>query len=108
MTDRYALIGNPVSHSKSPWIHAEFARAARQDMSYERIEAPLEGFAATVDEFRYSKGRGCNVTLPFKAQACEYCKGALSERARTAGAVNTLIVEGGKVRGDNTDGIGLL
>jgi shikimate dehydrogenase len=73
MTDRYAVIGNPVAHSKSPWIHAEFARQTRQALEYLRIEAPLAGFARTLDEFRAAGGRGANVTLPFKAQACLYC-----------------------------------
>ena len=108
MADRYAVIGNPVAHSKSPWIHAEFARQTRQDMAYERIEAPLDGFARTVDAFRAAGGRGTNVTVPFKDQAFRYCGNANSERAGAAGVVNTLIFEGGTVRGDNTDGVGLL
>lgn len=107
MADRYAVIGNPVAHSKSPWIHAEFARATGQDLEYGRIEAPLDAFARTVDDFRAAGGRGANVTLPFKEEAFRYC-GALSERAKQAQAVNTLVFEGGKVRGDNTDGAGLL
>ncbi len=108
MTDRYAVIGHPVSHSKSPWIHAEFARQTRQDMAYERVEAPLDGFARTVDAFRAAGARGTNVTLPFKQQAFAYCGNAVSERAGAAGVVNTLIFEKGEVRGDNTDGVGLL
>ena len=108
MTDRYAVIGNPVAHSKSPWIHTEFARQTHQDMAYERIEAPLDGFARTVDAFRAAGGRGTNVTLPFKDQAFAYCGNSVSERAGAAGVVNTLNFENGGVRGDNTDGIGLL
>jgi shikimate dehydrogenase len=108
MADRYAVIGHPVAHSKSPWIHAEFARATGQDIEYQRIEAPLDGFAQVVDQFRAAGGRGANVTLPFKEQAYLYCRGEASARARTALAVNTLIFAGGGVRGDNTDGIGLL
>ena len=108
MADRYAVIGHPVAHSKSPWIHAEFARQTRQDLEYGRIEAPLDGFARAVDEFRAAGGRGANVTLPFKEQAFRYCAGAVTERAAAAGVVNTLIVESGKLRGDNTDGVGLL
>lgn len=108
MADRYAVIGNPVSHSKSPWIHAEFARQTRQNIEYARLEAPLEGFAHTVDALRAAGGRGANVTLPFKQQAFRYCRDAASERARAAGAVNTLIFDAGGVRGDNTDGIGLV
>lgn len=108
MTDRYAVIGHPVSHSKSPWIHAEFARATREDLVYERLEAPLGGFAGAVDAFRAAGGRGCNVTLPFKGDAFRYCAGAASERAAAAQAVNTLRFDGARVRGDNTDGVGLL
>jgi|SRR6185369_7004754 len=108
MTDRYAVIGNPVAHSKSPWIHAEFARQTNQALDYGRIEAPLAGFARTVDEFRAAGGRGANVTLPFKDQAFRYCRDAVTDRARVAGAVNTLVFENGAVRGDNTDGVGLL
>lgn len=108
MTDRYAVIGHPVAHSRSPWIHAEFARATGQDIEYRRIEAPLDGFARTVDEFRAAGGSGANVTLPFKDQAFLYCRGEVSARARAAQAVNTLTFEGGGVRGENTDGVGLL
>lgn len=106
MTERYAVIGHPVSHSKSPWIHAEFARQTGQDLSYERIDAPLDGFEAAVDAFRQSGGRGLNVTLPFKEAAYRY-SGELSQRARAAGAVNTLAFRR-TVFGDNTDGVGLV
>jgi len=108
MTDRYAVIGHPIAHSKSPWIHAEFARATGQDLEYLRIEAPRDGFARSVDEFRAAGARGANVTLPFKDEAFLYCRGEVSPRAREAQAVNTLIFESGGVRGDNTDGAGLL
>ena len=108
MTDRYAVIGNPVAHSKSPWIHAEFARQTRQVLDYGRIEAPLDGFVRVVDEFRAAGGRGANVTLPFKDQAYLYCRDAVTDRARTVGVVNTLVFESNSVRGDNTDGVGLL
>jgi shikimate dehydrogenase len=108
MTDRYAVIGNPVSHSKSPWIHAAFARATQQQIEYTRIEAPLAGFAATVGAFRAEGGRGANVTLPFKSEAFALCGERLSSRARAAQAVNTLVFEGDEVRGDNTDGVGLV
>ena len=108
MADRYAVIGNPVSHSKSPWIHAEFARQTRQDIEYARVEAPLDGFARIVEEFRAAGGRGANVTVPFKQQAFVLCRDAVSARARAAGAVNTLIFDDASVRGDNTDGVGLL
>jgi shikimate dehydrogenase len=108
MTDRYALIGNPVSHSKSPRIHAAFARATRQALEYTRIESPLDGFAATVQAFRAAGGRGANVTLPFKAEAFALCGERISPRARAAQAVNTLIFDGEGMLGDNTDGIGLV
>lgn len=79
MSDRYAVIGNPVAHSKSPWIHARFARQTGQDLEYGRIEAPLDGFVAAVDRFRAEGGKGLNVTLPFKEQARRY-SGRVSER----------------------------
>ncbi len=107
MSARYAVIGNPVAHSKSPWLHAQFARATGQDMVYEAIEAPLDGFARTVDAFRAAGGRGANVTLPFKEQAYLYCRGT-SERASAARAVNTLVLDRGEPWGDNTDGLGLV
>lgn len=106
MRDRYAVVGNPVAHSRSPWIHAEFARATGQELDYGRIEAPLEGFERTVEQFRAAGGKGLNVTLPFKEAAFRYCK-AVSQRAAAAQAVNTLVFRDG-VLGDNTDGVGLV
>jgi shikimate dehydrogenase len=112
MADRYAVIGHPVAHSKSPWIHAEFARQTRQDLEYGRIDAPLDGFERAVEEFRTAGGSGANVTLPFKERAFLYCKDAVTDRARAVGVVNTLVftrgVAGGEILGDNTDGVGLL
>ena len=105
MSDRYAVIGNPVAHSKSPQIHAAFARATGQDIAYERLEAPLDGFPRTVDRFRDSGGKGANVTLPFKQEAFALCR-QVSERARLAQAVNTMRF--GDSFGDNTDGVGLV
>ncbi|HXX82724.1 MAG TPA: shikimate dehydrogenase [Casimicrobiaceae bacterium] len=107
MTDRYALIGNPVAHSKSPMIHAEFAKQTGQDLSYEAIEAPVDGFKSTVDAFRAKGGRGVNVTLPFKLEAAEYAT-ELSERARLAGAVNCMKFEDGSAVAENYDGMGLV
>jgi shikimate dehydrogenase len=107
MTDRYAVIGNPISHSKSPLIHTLFAEQTGQDMSYEAIEAPLEGFAATVQRLRAEGYLGCNVTVPFKFEAFALCD-QLSSRAREAKAVNTLIFRDGEILGTNTDGVGLL
>jgi shikimate dehydrogenase len=106
MADRYAVIGNPVAHSQSPWIHAEFARACGHNLEYTRLEAPLDGFAGAVDEFRAAGGKGLNVTLPFKHQAYRYCA-RTSERAAAAEAVNTLLLDDA-VSGDNTDGVGLV
>jgi shikimate dehydrogenase len=106
MTERYALIGRPVAHSKSPLIHARFAQATGQDIQYTLIEAPPDGFEHAVDAFRAAGGRGLNVTLPFKQAAFRYCAD-LSERARIARAVNTLVL-GERVYGDNTDGVGLV
>jgi shikimate dehydrogenase len=108
MPDRYAVIGNPVAHSKSPQIHAAFARSTGEDMSYERLLAPLDGFVATVDQFRREGGRGLNVTVPFKLEA--FALASLhSSRAQLAGAVNTLHLEAdGRWYGDNTDGAGLV
>ena len=93
MTDRYAVIGNPIEQSKSPLIHAEFARACGQTLVYERILGPLGGFAACVDAFRSEGGLGLNVTAPFKLDACAYCT-ELSLDARLAGAVNAMKFEG--------------
>jgi shikimate dehydrogenase len=107
MTDRYALFGNPAKHSKSPTIHAAYARATGQDLTYEVIEAPLDGFAAAVAAFRTSGGRGGNVTMPFKLEAFALAN-ELSERARLAGAVNTLKFEGDRIQADNFDGVGLV
>jgi shikimate dehydrogenase len=108
MADRYAVIGHPVAHSKSPWIHAEFARQTGERIDYERLEAPLDGFERQVDEFRGRGGRGANVTLPFKERAFRYCRDDVTERARAVGVVNTLSFEESAARGDNTDGVGLL
>jgi len=106
MTDRYAVIGNPVAHSKSPQIHAAFARATGQDIAYGRLLAPPDGFAATVRAFVAAGGRGLNVTLPFKQEAFALAA-TLTERARIAGAVNTLRFDADGPLGDNTDGVGV-
>lgn len=107
MTDRYAVIGNPVAHSKSPLIHAAFAGQSGQDMEYGRLEAPVDGFEAAVEAFRRSGGRGLNVTLPFKEQAFRIAS-SVSARARAAEAVNTLKFTASGIEGDNTDGVGLV
>ena len=107
MTDRYAVIGNPISHSKSPKIHAMFAKQTGQHIAYEAIEAPLDGFNATIARLRDEGYKGCNVTVPFKFEAFGIAT-ELSKRARAAAAVNTLSFEGEKIAGDNTDGAGLV
>ena len=105
--DRYAVVGNPVAHSKSPLIHAAFARATAQEMTYERLFAPLDGFAATVAAFARDGGRGLNITVPFKVEAFALAREA-TERARLAGAVNTLKRVGNDWFADNTDGAGFV
>lgn len=107
MTDRYAVVGNPVAHSKSPQIHTQFAVQTTENLHYERLLAPLDGFVPTVEQFFAQGGKGLNVTVPFKEIAFRFA-GALTERAAAAGAVNTLFLEAGNVVGDNTDGTGLL
>ena len=107
MTDRYAVVGNPIAHSKSPLIHTEFARATVQDLGYEALLAPLDGFKAAVEAFRAAGGKGANVTVPFKQEAFALCS-ELSPRARAAGAVNTLSFGPDGIHGDNTDGAGLV
>lgn len=107
MTDRYAVLGHPIGHSKSPLIHSLFAQATGQDMAYTAIEAPLDGFNETVLGFRNQGGRGVNVTLPFKLQAFDMATDP-SERARLAGAANCLRFDGGRILADNFDGVGLV
>ncbi len=107
MTDRYAVIGNPISHSRSPYIHTRFAAQTGQDLTYEALLAPLDGFVATVQAFSAAAGRGMNVTVPFKEQAFRLAT-RLSARARAAGAVNTLQFSDGEIYGDNTDGAGIV
>jgi shikimate dehydrogenase len=107
MSDRYCVFGNPVDHSKSPAIHAAFAAQCRQDLSYEAILAPLDGFAESMRAFAAAGGCGANVTVPFKEQACRLAT-RLAARAELAGAVNTLVFNGPDILGDNTDGAGLL
>lgn len=108
MTDHYAVIGNPVGHSKSPRIHAAFARQTGQDLDYGRLLGEPGRFAEQVRAFCAAGGQGLNVTLPFKGEAWRLVDES-SPRAEAAQAVNTLIVlDGGRLRGDNTDGIGLV
>lgn len=107
MTDRYAVIGNPVSHSKSPFIHAAFARQTHQSMQYDALLSPLDGFQTTVRQFQDQGGKGLNITVPFKLEAYQLAI-RMTERAAHAQAVNTLKFDHGEILGDNTDGAGLV
>ena len=107
MTDKYAVVGNPISHSKSPLIHKMFAEQTGQDMSYEAIEAPLDRFSSTIQRLRDEGYKGCNITVPFKHEAFNLAN-EHSGRARAAHAVNTFLFQDGIILGDNTDGIGLV
>lgn len=107
MPATYVVIGNPIAHSRSPQIHAAFAKQTGQDIVYDRLLAPVDGFAAAVDAFRAAGGAGANVTLPFKLDAFDYVD-RRSERAEAAGAVNTMVFDGRDAFGDNTDGAGLV
>src|SRR5512147_1510635 len=98
MTDRYAVIGNPIAHSKSPLIHAEFARQTGQDLTYTTLLAPLDGFARSVREFQEAGGKGLNVTVPFKQEAWNLAT-SLTQRAELAQAVNTLKFDGATILG---------
>lgn len=105
-TDTYCVMGHPVEHSKSPWIHARFAQLTGQDLQYVKRLVPLDGFAQAVRDFRAEGGRGCNVTVPFKFEAAPLAT-RLSPRAELAGACNTLRFDGDGIFADNTDGVGL-
>jgi shikimate dehydrogenase len=107
VTDRYAVVGNPVAHSKSPFIHAQFARQTGEDIEYGRLLAPLDGFPATVEAFRRGGGRGLNVTVPFKLEAYALATWR-SEPALDAEAVNVLKFIEERIEGYNTDGVGLV
>ncbi|QHI99800.1 shikimate dehydrogenase [Xylophilus rhododendri] len=105
--DRYCVMGNPVAHSRSPWIHARFAELAGDLIHYGAQLVALDGFAEGVRAFSASGGRGCNVTVPFKFEAAAIAD-RLTDRARIAGAANTLRFEDGQIHADNTDGAGLV
>ena len=106
--DQYCVLGNPVEHSKSPWIHARFAQLTGQDIGYGKRLVPLDGFVAGIEAFRAGGGKGCNITVPFKFQAAPLAT-TLTPRARLADACNTLRFDGEHdVYADNTDGIGLV
>ncbi len=106
--DRYAVFGNPIGHSKSPFIHTLFARQTNQSLVYTAESAPVDGFIDAVKVFFAEGGKGCNITMPFKEDAYQFAS-RLTERAQLAGAVNTLKkLDDGEIIGDNTDGAGLV
>ena len=105
--DRYAVIGNPIAHSKSPIIHAAFAEQTNQDITYEAILAPLDNFRGTLQALLDAGYSGANVTVPFKFEAFDCCQ-THTQRARVAGAVNTISFKNKQIHGDNTDGVGLV
>ncbi len=108
MTDQYAVFGNPIKHSRSPQIHRAFAEQTGQDINYVSTLVETDQFQSAASRFFKSGGKGLNVTVPFKQDAFTFAD-ELSERARRAGAVNTLIhQDDGKILGDNTDGVGLV
>lgn len=108
MTDRYAVMGNPIAHSKSPRIHRLFAEQTGEQLSYEPLLVPLDGFTDAVNQFFNAGGKGLNVTVPFKEQAWQLAE-VRSRRAEKAGAVNTLLLgKDERIYGDNTDGVGLV
>lgn len=108
LTPRYAVVGNPIAHSRSPRIHQAFAEQCGIALQYDCLLAPLDAFAECIRDFFSEGGRGLNVTVPFKEQAYELARGDLSPRAEIAGAVNTLWMADGRLHGCNTDGVGLL
>jgi len=105
--DQYAVVGNPIGHSKSPLIHKMFAQQSNQQLDYVTKLVALDRFAADVNSFFADQGCGLNVTVPFKQQAWDIAN-QLSDAAMLAGAVNTLWIKDGQIQGDNTDGIGLV
>lgn len=107
MHKQFAVIGNPIEHSRSPELHQAFAAKTGIELSYLKRLAPLDGFEASVQDFFAHNGAGLNVTVPFKEQAFNLCT-ELTERAKIAKAVNTLWMQDGKLYGDNTDGQGLV
>lgn len=106
--DKYAVIGNPINHSKSPQIHQMFSQQTEDDIMYEALLSPIDEFKETVEAFRKGGGMGLNVTVPFKQEAWKLAD-ELSDYAKRAGAVNTLVFrQDGTIYGTNTDGIGLV
>ena len=106
-TDRYCVMGHPIAHSRSPWIHTRFAALTGQVLSYDAQLVALDGFAAAMRQFASAGGRGCNITVPFKHEAARLAD-TRSERVAQAGAANTLVLAEGRIHADNTDGLGLV
>ncbi len=108
MSDLYAVMGNPIHHSKSPQIHSEFAKQTQQDLIYSAMLVPIDSFESVAKDFFQKNGKGLNITVPFKEQAFKMAD-KLTVRAQTAQAVNTLMLQAdGSILGDNTDGAGLV
>ncbi|MDB5873990.1 MAG: shikimate dehydrogenase [Ramlibacter sp.] len=105
--DLYCVMGNPVEHSKSPWIHARFAQLTGQQLHYGKRLVPVDGFVRGVREFRAEGGKGCNITVPFKFESPALAT-RMTPRAQLAQASNTLRFDGDEVIADNTDGVGLV
>jgi shikimate dehydrogenase len=105
--DHYCVMGNPISHSRSPWIHTRFAQLTGQAIRYDKREIPLEDFDHSVRTFINQGGRGCNITVPFKFQAAALAT-QTSERSLLAQASNVLTFKDGQILADNTDGLGLV
>lgn len=105
--DIYGVMGNPVTHSKSPTIHSLFAKQTSQRLDYTAIHVDTGGFRQAIGNFQAAGGKGLNITVPFKQEAFELSDNC-SERAKRAGSVNTLKFQNNKITGDNTDGIGLV
>ncbi len=107
MTEHYAVIGNPISHSKSPLIHTEFAKQTGQDLDYVTREIPLDDLVGGLKKLQDEGFKGINITVPFKEQVWQHVSNK-SPHAMRAGAVNTLVFnDDGTFYGDNTDGTGL-
>jgi shikimate dehydrogenase len=107
LMDQYRVFGNPIAQSKSPFIHQLFAEQTKQNINYETELVALDQFTSAVNKLMANQGKGANVTAPFKEQAFALCD-ELSERAKLAGAVNTLTFSNGIIYGDTTDGVGLV
>lgn len=106
-SDHYCVFGNPIAHSRSPWIHTRFAELTGEAVSYTKRLAQLDGLAQALSDFRAEGGRGCNITVPFKQQAAALAN-QISPRATLAGACNVLHFVNGQLLADNSDGVGLV